>query len=313
MYKFENVYKSFKGKEVLKNINLNIDRGQIIALIGRNGSGKTTSLKIMSNLLLADKGKTYFNNQLISSDDNNLLQQISVFFDPERSLYWRLSGLENLKRIASLKGVDYQKEAAKIDALLTDFGMQKNKDDYIMNYSKGMKTKILLIACFIGQPQALLLDEPFAGLDYEAKNIAIQLFLDFAKKGGTVIITEHNLIDLQRICDKLYWFEQGEIILEGTAKEMLSNIAGEGVIEILSSDTEKLLPEINSLDLNLIAVQKKDDTIYILSQNMLADFDKIRNMGSKLILNLQLHAKSLEDLYLFSDLIKSNNEILRKS
>ena len=165
MYRFENVSVYFNDKKVLNNVSFNIKTGDVVGLIGKNGSGKTTSLKLMANLLIAEKGNVYYNDRLIKCDDTDMLSETSVFLDPERSLYWRLSAIENLKRMAVLKHLDYKKEKERIDFLLKELQIYENKDEYIMNYSKGMKTKILLISCLIGNPKVILLDEPFAGLD----------------------------------------------------------------------------------------------------------------------------------------------------
>ncbi len=299
MYKFENVSKSFNSKKVLDNISLEIDKGSVVGLIGRNGSGKTTTLKIMANLLIADEGNVYFNDRQIVSDDNGMLSDISVFFDPERSLYWRLTGIENLKRILLLKHLKYSDEREKIETLLKELNIFKNKDDYIMNYSKGMKTKILLIACFLGSPKAILLDEPFAGLDYESKNKVVELFADYSKKGGTIILTEHSLIDLQRICTKLFWYEKGIIIFRGKPDEILQSIEGEGVIEVVCKDYNRFVERLSFLEIKDIKIKQKDEKLYILSNNMVHDFELIQNQCDGYFFSLELHLKGFEDLYIF--------------
>ncbi len=299
LYKFENVSKLFTGKKVLDNISLEIDKGSVVGLIGRNGSGKTTTLKIMANLLIADEGYVYFNDRRVISDDNNLLSDISVFFDPERSLYWRLTGIENLKRILLLKHLKYNNEKEKIENLLKELDIFKNKDDYVMNYSKGMKTKILLIACFLGSPKVILLDEPFTGLDYESKNKVIKLFTDYSKKGGSIILTEHSLADLQRICTKMLWYEKGTIIFSGKPDEILQNIEGEGVIEVVCKDYNMLIERLNSLQVRDLGIKRKDDKLYILSNNVVHDFELIQNQCDDYFFSLELHLKGFEDLYIF--------------
>lgn len=307
LYKFEKVSKLFNSEKVLDDISLEINKGSVVGLIGRNGSGKTTTLKIMANLLIADEGNVYYNNRRITSDDNYLLSDISVFFDPERSLYWRLTGIENLKRILLLKHLKYNNEREKIEYLLKELNMFESKDDYVMNYSKGMKTKILLIACFLGSPKAILLDEPFTGLDYESKNKVIKLFTDYSKKGGTIILTEHSLVDLQRICTKMFWYEKGVIIFRGKPDEILQSIEGEGVIEVVCKDYNMFIEGINSLLLKDISIKQKDEKLYILSNNVVHDFELIKNQCDDYYFSLELHLKGFEDLYIFDKRLNGEN------
>lgn len=259
----------------------------------------------MSNLLLPDKGEIYFNSKRVKSDDNYLLENISMFFDPERSLYWRLSGLENLERIISLRGLDYKTEIDKVNGLLKRLKMDIHKDRYIKDYSQGMKTKILLISCFIGQPQVLLLDEPFNGLDYESKNEFMYLFLDYVKSGGSIILTEHSLIDLQNICDEIYWFDQGNIVFKDSPKKILETIKGEGVIKVSCKDTRLFLLEVDKLNLSIEGIKERENNIYILSNNLLEDFKLINDNLKDLIYTLELHLKELEDLYIFNERLGS--------
>ena len=253
----------------------------------------------MANLLIADKGNVCYNDRLVKCDDTGMLSEISVFLDPERSLYWRLSAQENLKRMAVLKHLDYKKEKEKIDFLLKELQIYENKDEYIMNYSKGMKTKILLISCLLGNPKAILLDEPFTGLDYEAKSKAVQLLSDYNKNGGTVIITEHNLLDLRRICNHFYWFEKGNIILNGTAEDILQSIPGEGVIEVICKDDTAFAEKLDNLSTHIIQVKRKDDRLYLLTNALTYDFDLIRKSCSDDIYHIEIHIKGMEDLYIF--------------
>lgn len=299
MYRFENVSVYFNDKKVLNNVSFNIKTGDVVGLIGKNGSGKTTSLKLMANLLIAEKGNVYYNDRLIKCDDTDMLSETSVFLDPERSLYWRLSAIENLKRMAVLKHLDYKKEKERIDFLLKELQIYENKDEYIMNYSKGMKTKILLISCLIGNPKVILLDEPFAGLDYEAKSKAVQLLSDYNKNGGTVIITEHNLLDLRRICNQFFWFEKGNIILNGTVEDILQSIPGEGVIEVICRDNREFAKKLDSLNTHIIQVKRKDDRLYLLTTALTYDFDLIRRSCSDDIYHIEIHIKGMEDVYIF--------------
>ena len=301
IYSFNNVSKKFGNKSVLEDISFEIEAGKIIGLVGRNGSGKTTTLQLMSNLLLADKGKIFFDSKEIKSDDNYLLEKTSIFFDPERSLYWRLTGLENLQRIIRLRSLDYDFEMEKVYGLLKRLKMYEDRDTYVKDYSQGMKTKILLVSCFIGNPKVLLLDEPFTGLDYESKNEVISLFKEYAEKGGTVILTEHNLIDLQNMCDKIYWFDQGRIIFSDSPQSLLGSILGEGVIKVSCKDRDTFISEMEKLNLGVELIREKDNNVFILSNNLLIDFQLINDNLKNLVYRLELHLKELEDLYLFNE------------
>ena len=223
MYRFENVSVYFNDKKVLNNVSFNIKTGDVVGLIGKNGSGKTTSLKLMANLLIAEKGNVYYNDRLIKCDDTDMLSETSVFLDPERSLYWRLSAIENLKRMAVLKHLDYKKEKERIDFLLKELQIYENKDEYIMNYSKGMKTKILLISCLIGNPKVILLDEPFAGVDPIAVEDIQNIIMQLKERGLGILITDHNVRETLRITERAYIMAEGTILIAGTGQEIANN------------------------------------------------------------------------------------------
>ena len=145
----------------------------------------------------------------------------------------------------------------------------------------------------------ILLDEPFAGLDYEAKSKAVQLLSDYNKNGGTVIITEHNLLDLRRICNQFFWFEKGNIILNGTAEDILQSIPGEGVIEVICRDNREFSKKLDSLNTHIIQVKRKDDRLYLLTTALTYDFDLIRRSCSDDIYHIEIHIKGMEDVYIF--------------
>lgn len=306
LYKLEDISQEYNNRKILNNINMEIKSGRRIGLVGKNGSGKTTTLKIMANLLLPQTGNVYFNSKPIDLDDVDMLKKIRVFLDPERSLYWWLTGLENLKRILKLRNIKYKSEEEKINNLLKRLDLYKDKDKEIKDYSKGMKAKLLLISCFLGNPEVLLLDEPFEGLDYRSRLEVINILNEYNKKGATIILTGHNLLDLQTFCDKLYWFEAGEIILRGNPKEIIDTIPGEGVIKINSGDIDRLFTSLKNDGYKYINIKVYDSYMLILTNNMLEDFKNIEKKYDDLIDRMELHIKGLEDLYYFSEEVKLN-------
>lgn len=215
--KISNVYKSFKDKDVLNNIDLQIEKGEIFGLVGINGVGKTTLIKVMLNLLQQDKGSVSF----FGSDVANIKTRKNIAYLPEKfhpSSY--LKGKEFLELCLSFYKKKFDLELAKkmaesldLDPAVLDYKISK--------YSKGMGQKLGLLSTFLVDVPLLLLDEPMSGLDPKARIRLKDLLLDYKNKGNTVFFSSHILIDVEEICDRIAVINEGRVIFCGSSKELL--------------------------------------------------------------------------------------------
>lgn len=218
MLQVENLNKSFGSKQVLFDINFKADNGKILGLIGKNGSGKTTLFHSILKFVKY-QGTITIDGHSFSSRDYN-----SVGYLPEeRSLMPKLTVLEQVSFLASLKGM--KKDEVKHD--LQDW-MQKLKvkgqiTDKIKSLSKGNQQKIQLIATLIHQPNLIILDEPFSGLDPVNVEIIKEVILQEKKRGATILFSDHDMSNVEELCDDVVMINNGHIVLNGAVNDVRNN------------------------------------------------------------------------------------------
>lgn len=218
MLQVKNLNKSFGSKQVLFDINFKADNGKILGLIGKNGSGKTTLFHSILKFVKY-QGEITIDNHSFSSRDYN-----SVGYLPEeRSLMPKLTVLDQVSFLASLKGM--KKDTVKHD--LQDW-MQKlevkgKTTDKIKSLSKGNQQKIQLIATLIHQPNLIILDEPFSGLDPVNVEIIKNVILQEKRRGATIIFSDHDTSNVEELCDDVVMINNGHLVLNGTVNEVRNN------------------------------------------------------------------------------------------
>lgn len=204
------IKKKFGDKNVLNNITLKIQSNMIYGIVGTNGVGKTTLLKIMAGMMKPTEGQVIVNEKKI--DDKNSMSQIG-FVPDTTALYEYLTGEEYLYFAASILGFSKKEIEDTIQNLLKDFNLYHSKDQLISTYSNGMKQKIGIAAVMIANPNILLLDEPLTGIDLISSNIVKEYLKEFSKN-NTVVLTTHMLELAHHICDKVGIIHQGELVHE---------------------------------------------------------------------------------------------------
>ena len=218
MLQVKNLNKSFGSKQVLFDINFKADNGKILGLIGKNGSGKTTLFHSILKFVKY-QGKITIDNHSFSSRDYN-----SVGYLPEeRSLMPKLTVSDQVSFLASLKGM--KKDTVKHD--LQDW-MQKlevkgKTTDKIKSLSKGNQQKIQLIATLIHQPNLIILDEPFSGLDPVNVEIIKNVILQEKRRGATIIFSDHDMSNVEELCDDVVMINNGHLVLNGMVNEVRNN------------------------------------------------------------------------------------------
>lgn len=210
------VSKSFRGVEVLKNVSMTLESGHIYGFIGHNGSGKTVLLKLICAFLEPTTGEILFNGKNIIK--NNEFPPNTRALIERPTFISELSGKENLDLLAKIQKKIGEKE---VDNTLEKVGLEKDKDKLYYKYSLGMKQKLGIAQVLMEDPQILILDEPFNGLDEEsAKNIR-EILLEEKKKGKLIILATHLKEDIELLCDELYKFDDGVVTKEGKEIEIL--------------------------------------------------------------------------------------------
>lgn len=221
----KNLTKSFDTKKVLGNLSFEVKKGEVFGLLGPNGAGKTTIIRIILDIIRADHGEIKIFGEKF---DENLKEKIG-YLPEERGLYQKITVLECLKYFAELKNV--KKSEDKIDFWLDKVGLRDYKRKKIEGLSKGMQQKIQLVAAFIHSPELLILDEPFSGLDPINTKMVKDILLDLKREGKTIILSTHQMDQVERTCDRILMINRGKRVLYGSLDEIKSNYKESLIVE----------------------------------------------------------------------------------
>ena len=232
----EHIYKELGKRQILKDVTLAVQRGDIFGYLGPNGAGKTTTIRIMLGLMAANSGKVTLLGQDVQVD--KVRQKIGFVLEAD-GLYDNLTAYDNLLFYAKL--YDIPKPAQKVDKILKQVGLADRSRDKVSTYSKGMRQRLALARAIAPDPEVLILDEPTAGVDPTGQIEIRQLMLDMIhKEGKTILLSSHNLDEVQRICNRIALIHQGQIRLYGELEQFKREM-GQGGLVI---ETAEMVPAI---------------------------------------------------------------------
>ena len=224
-----NLSKSYGDKMILRFINLDIFKGQIIGYIGPNGAGKSTTVKIMLGLIEGYLGEIKIFGRDIS--DGNIEYKRRIGYVPEvADIYESLTAQEYLTLIGQLYGMEYDKADHRAYQLMTSFELESMYRSRISSYSKGMKQKVLLISSIIHNPDILFLDEPLSGLDANSVMIVKEILACLSAQGKTIFYSSHIMDVVEKISNRIILLDDGKIIADGNFQE-LQEQSKEGSLE----------------------------------------------------------------------------------
>ncbi len=209
--------KSYKKLHVLKGVDFEVEKGSIFALLGSNGAGKTTIVKILTTLLKPDGGTAFVNGFEVVSKDDDVRQSISLT-GQFAAVDEILTGRENLIMIARLRHLHDPRQVT--DDLLNRFGLTDAADRRVSTYSGGMRRRLDIAMSLVGKPQIIFLDEPTNGLDPEARIEVWKTVKELANNGTTVLLTTQYLEEAEQLADRIAILHEGRIIANGTLEEL---------------------------------------------------------------------------------------------
>lgn len=211
--------KSFGTKKVLKGINLDVQKGQIIGYIGPNGAGKSTTVKIMLGLIEQYTGEIRIFGENISN--GNVEYKKKIGYVPEiAEIYDNLTGREYLTFIGELYGMDYDIADEKAKKLMELFNLEKVYDSRISSYSKGMRQKVLVISSLLNNPDILFLDEPLSGMDANSVMVFKEVLAELASQGKTIFYSSHIMEIVEKISNRIILINDGQIVADGSFNEL---------------------------------------------------------------------------------------------
>lgn len=286
----------------LEGLDLTVEKGQLFGLLGPNGAGKTTTTKILTTLLLPSAGTAHVLGLDVAKQTKALRKRIGFVFGGERGLYWRLSGLDNLRYFADLYQLEPAVSNRRIAELLGVLGLAGREHDRVEQYSRGMKQRLHIARGLLNDPEVLFLDEPTIGIDPVGARELRLLLRSLVESGTTIFLTTHYMFEADEICDSLAVITQGRLVAAGTPGSLKREVLGEGIVEFeVEGLSENLLARLRGLpDVTSVIVAERDLT-QLVSVHCTRPVELLAQLGT--VLDGMQHRKAmareptLEDAY----------------
>jgi ABC-2 type transport system ATP-binding protein len=222
------------AKEVVavEDVSFDIRNGELFGLLGPNGAGKTTTVKMLTTLLIPTGGSASVKGFDVVRQAEEVRRRIGFIFGGERGLYWRLSGIDNLRYFASLYGIDPEVSKKRIPYLLDLVGLNGRGEEFVSGYSRGMKQRLHVARTLLHDPDVLFLDEPTIGLDPVGARDFRQVILSLQSEKKTILLTTHYMFEADALCDRIAVIDHGCIVALDTPGELKRHVRDLSVVEI---------------------------------------------------------------------------------
>jgi ABC-2 type transport system ATP-binding protein len=216
MLRVSGLRKDFATVRAVDGVSFEVKRGEIFGLLGRNGAGKTTTIRCVLNILRPDAGEVLFDGLPFSNETRNLVG----YLPEERGLYRKSKLLDTILYFAGLRGMNPRQARAEAGRWLAHFSLQEYAHRKVEELSKGNQQKVQFIVAVIHDPQCIVLDEPFSGLDPVNQILLKDILLDLKRRGKAIIFSTHQMDQAERLSDSLCLIEQGRVVLSGTVGDV---------------------------------------------------------------------------------------------
>jgi ABC-2 type transport system ATP-binding protein len=220
------VSKSFNDSRVVDDISFGVKEGEIFGLIGPNGAGKTTTIRMLMDIIKPDSGEINVLGGNLNDDTKNRIG----YLPEERGLYRKMTVLQSLTYLASLKGMEVRLISSRAEELLERVGMLAHKGKRIEELSRGMGQLIQFLTTIIHSPQLIILDEPFANLDPVNTELIKEMTIGLKKQGKAIILSTHRMNEVEKLCDRIFMINKGRSVLYGELAEIKSRYRSNSVI-----------------------------------------------------------------------------------
>jgi len=301
MLETKQLRKTFKSSVAVEGVSLYLEEGESVGLLGPNGAGKSTTISMMSTLLPPTSGEVRYNGKDVLKHPGVLRDVIGVV-PQEIALYTELSAYENMKFFGKLYGLRGKKLEKRIEEVLDLIGLTDRKKDSIETYSGGMKRRINIGVTLLHEPQILIMDEPTVGIDPQSRNYILDMIRELnRKKNITILYTSHYMEEVEKLCDRVYIMDHGEIIASGTTAELKAILANEETIyiDVLTASSELENKLNNHPSVQRVAESETGyKVIAAKGDDLLSDvFDMAKVVRTK-ITGVYIQTPTLEDVFL---------------
>jgi ABC-2 type transport system ATP-binding protein len=293
-----------KRTQALDEVSLKVPKGEILGLLGPNGAGKTTLAKIVSTLVLPDSGLVKVNGYNVAEETVMARFSIGLVTGGERSLYWKLTPLQNLRFFGNLYGMSRSEATNRAIDLLKIFGLKSKTHELVQDLSTGQKMRVAFARGLMHDPEILILDEYNRGLD---PNVSLQL-RNYIKQvlqkeeDKTVLLMTHEMNVAEDLCNRVTLIDNGKIIAQGTPQQLMNNLTKKIVVDIetqskVTTSIEKQLQAIGDLEISNNGNLVNTKLIVENSSDVIYDIFKIFRLGGVNIENFNYKKANLEDVF----------------
>lgn len=301
MIELVNLSKRYKDFYAVKNMNMYIERGEIVGLLGPNGAGKSTAISMLSTLIEPTEGDVLFEKKSVLKNPNPL-RQVTGVVPQEIALYDTLTAEENLYFFGRIYRLSKTMLKQKIEEVLDIIGLKERRKDVVKKFSGGMKRRLNIGVALLHDPELLIMDEPTVGIDPQSRNYILETVKRLNReKGMTILYTSHYMEEVEQLCERIYVMDHGKVIASGTQSELLSILSAEDTIKIqVNQVTESLITAIQDID-EVHQVEEENDHLKIIakkSSNIVRELVNAVEQENAHLLNFQMEKPSLEDVFL---------------
>jgi ABC-2 type transport system ATP-binding protein len=286
----------------VEDISFDIKSGELFGLLGPNGAGKTTTVKMLATLLIPTKGSATILGYDVVKDANEVRKHIGFIFGGERGLYWRLSGIDNLRYFASLYSVDPEVSKKRIPYLLEMVGLKDRGNERVEGYSRGMKQRLHVARTLLHDPEILFLDEPTIGLDPVGARDFRQVIRNLQSEQKTILLTTHYMFEADSLCQRVAVIDKGIIVALDSPSELKKHVADLSVIEIETFGTsDEIVDRLRALSfVDSLHVEEQDQRQMLLIQTARgaeAVPDVMNSLNGTRVGRVIVREPTLEDAY----------------
>jgi ABC-2 type transport system ATP-binding protein len=285
----KNLYKRYGKVQAVKDVSLDIQKGNVYGILGPNGSGKSTTLGIVLNVVNKTSGEySWFNGTMKTHE---ALKKVGAIIE-RPNFYPYMTARENLELVCKIKGIDYKKVHEKLEIV----GLLDRQDSKFNTFSLGMKQRLAIASALLNDPEILILDEPTNGLDPQGIHQIRDIIKFIANQGTTILLASHLLDEVEKVCSHVLVLRKGEILYSGTVDGMSNN---NGFIELQANDMKSLIVALQQFP-NLSDIKEIDGKVVLFSKSDIdpAELNKFLAKQSIYLNHLVKRKNSLEEQFL---------------
>src|SRR5690625_242340 len=301
MLQVNDLHKKFKTTTAVDGVNLSLDQGESVGLLGPNGAGKSTTISMVSTLLPPTSGEVRFKGSDVLKNPDVIRPVLGVV-PQEIALYEELTAYENMLFFGKTYGLSGEKLKSKIAEVLELVGLTERKKERIKNYSGGMKRRINMAVSLMHEPELLIMDEPTVGIDPQSRSHILETVRELNReKGMTILYTSHYMEEVERLCDRVYIMDHGQIIASGSKEELKSILSSEDTILIEAQQkSEQFIRKLNENEhiQQVVEVEQGYKVIVPKGDDLFADIFELAKKTQVKVKGVHVQTPTLEDVFL---------------